>query len=145
MTSRLARGSEVLVTETERGKLAAPELATVFEDYGEDYVNVKLASGQLHCVRRSSLIVPGAQARRAPAKPKAPAKDVEAAVRAAQLYHGALGKLRIRDEQRLYESMTRKIDAVARRRQMDRDTAYRQIADEARRRGPITPMPGKDI
>lgn len=144
--SRLTRGQKILVTETEHAKLAAPELATVFEDYGTDFINVKLANGQLHCVRRSSIIDPGAKTRAVtPKQPRGPAKDVEAAVHAARLYHGSLDGTRIRDAQKLYERMVRKIDAVAKRRKIDRDSAYRQIADEARRRGAITPVPGKDI
>jgi len=143
-STRLTKGQQVLVTETERGKLAAPELAVVFEDYGTDYVNIRLTNGQIHCVRRASLIVPD-KTKSKPATKRGPAKDIEDAVRAAQLYIGKGLSMRITDEQKLYDRMHRKINAVARRRGIDANDAYQQIMGEAKRRGGITPMPGKDI
>ena len=53
--------------------------------------------------------------------------------------------MRLSDEQKLYRRMNSKIAAVAKRRGMDEGDAYRQIMDEAKRRGGIMPMPGKDI
>ena len=73
------------------------------------------------------------------------AKDLEAAVHAAQLYIGKGLTMRITDEQKLYNAMNRKIAAVAKHRGMDEAEAYRQIMGEAKRRGGITAMPGKDI
>ena len=143
--SRLARGQQILVTETERGTLPAPGLATVFEDYGTDYVNVRLANGQIHAIRRAAILTPSVK-KKSPAAAKKIAKDVEEAVKAAQLYHGSAREhMRIKDEQKLYDRMQRKIDAVARRRGIDRNAAYEQIVGEAKRRGGITPVPGKDI
>lgn len=80
-----------------------------------------------------------------PPKAKKIAKDIEAAVRAAQLYIGKGLSMRISDEQKLYNSMNRKIAIVAKRRGLDEGNAYQQIMGEAKRRGAITPMPGKDI
>ena len=73
------------------------------------------------------------------------AKDLEAAVRAAQLYSGKGLTMRIADEQKLYNSMNRKIAAVAKRRGMDEAFAYQQIMGEAKRRGGIQATPGRDI
>lgn len=52
---RYTRGTKVAITETEHEKLAQPEIATVFEDYGQSHVNVMRANGQLHAVPRSSM------------------------------------------------------------------------------------------
>ena len=73
------------------------------------------------------------------------AKDIEAAVRAAQLYIGKGLRMRLSDERKLYRRMNQKIAAVAKRRGMDEGEAYRQIMGEAKRRGGITAMPGMDI
>lgn len=72
------------------------------------------------------------------------AKDIEAAVRAAQVYGGALDSAPIRVQQKLYEAMKRKIASVASRRGMDYNDAFRQITDAATARGLIRPSPGKD-
>lgn len=80
-----------------------------------------------------------------PSKTKKIAKDIEVAVRAAQLYIGKGLSMRITDEQKLYNSMNRKIANVAKRRGLDEGEAYRQIMGEAKRRGAIMPLPGKDI
>jgi hypothetical protein len=73
------------------------------------------------------------------------AKDLEAAVHAAQLYIGKGLTMRATDEQKLYRSMHRKIAAVAKRRSMDEADSYRQIMNEAKRRGGLLALPGKDI
>lgn len=72
-------------------------------------------------------------------------RDIEAAVHAARLYIGSDGTARIRDQQRLYAAMQRKIAAVAKRRGMDETDASEQITAKARELGPITPTPGKDF
>lgn len=72
-------------------------------------------------------------------------KDVEAAVRAAQLYIGSATASPMRDQQRLYNSMRRKIAAVAKQRGMDEAAAHEQILAAAQSRGAITPLPGKDV
>jgi hypothetical protein len=66
-------------------------------------------------------------------------------VRAWQLYAGLGGRARVRDEQRLYERAQKLTSRVATKRGMDPYDAENQISAEARRRGPITPIPGKDI
>jgi hypothetical protein len=80
-----------------------------------------------------------------PAKKIAIAKDIEAAVHAAQLYIGKGLTLRIADEQKLYKRMNSKIAAVAKQRGMDEAAAYQQIMGEAKRRGGLQAIPGKDI
>lgn len=81
----------------------------------------------------------------APKPAKKIAKDIEAAVYAARLYIGKGLTMRITDEQKLYRSMNRKIALVAKRRGLDEANAYQQIMGEAKRRGGILAMPGKDI
>lgn len=66
-------------------------------------------------------------------------------MRAAQLYIGKGLTMRISDEQKLYSRMNRKIASVAKRHGMDEAAAYQQIMAEAKRRGGITPLPGKDV
>lgn len=73
------------------------------------------------------------------------AKDVLDAVKAAQLYIGCSGQVRITDEQRLYNRMTKKIEAVAKKRDMSVQDAHDQIVSQARKLGGICPTPGKDI
>lgn len=70
---------------------------------------------------------------------------MDKAVHAAQLYIGKGLRMRITDEQKLYASMNRKIAAVAKRLGMDEAEAYRQILAEAKRRGGLVALPGKDI
>ena len=53
--------------------------------------------------------------------------------------------MRVTDEQKLYRRMNSKIAAVAKRLGMDEAEAYRQIVEEAKRRGRLTALPGKDI
>lgn len=57
--------------------------------------------------------------------PRKIAKNIEAAVRAAQLYIGKGLRMRLSDEQKLYRRMNQKIAAVAKRRGMDEGEAYR--------------------
>ena len=71
--------------------------------------------------------------------------DIEAAVYAARLYIGKGLTMRVTDEQKLYRRMNSKIAAVAKRLGMDEAEAYRQIVEEAKRRGRLTALPGKDI
>lgn len=77
--------------------------------------------------------------------PRKTASDVLAAVHAARLYIGCEGRLAIHDQQKLYNRMTKRIDAVARKRGMDRTSAHDQIVDAAKRLGGICPIPGRDI
>jgi hypothetical protein len=80
------------------------------------------------------------------AKPaKKTAKDIEAAVHAAQLYIGKGLTMRLADEQKLYKRMNSKVATVAKRRGLDEAAAYQQIMNEAKRRGGIQALPGKDI
>ena len=73
------------------------------------------------------------------------AKDVEAAVHAARLYIGSDQFSPIRDQQKLYSRMQKKIAAVAKKRGMDEHVVSTQITSEAKRRGGIRPLPGKHI
>jgi hypothetical protein len=73
------------------------------------------------------------------------AKDLEAAVKAAQLYAGCGATMRITDAQKLYRRLHKAVERVATRRGMSFSDAHDQITREASRRGPICPTPGKDI
>lgn len=78
--------------------------------------------------------------------PKRPPKAMlERAVKAAQLYCGSGSALGIRDQQRLYARMLTAAKRVADRAGIDVGSAAEQIAREAKRRGCITPTPGKDV
>ena len=99
---------------------------------------------------QSGVYVHGETRPPAPTKPaKTPkkkiAKDIEGAVYAARLYIGKGLTMRITDEQRLYRNMHRKIASVAKRLGMEEPEAYRQIIAEAKRRGGLLALPGKDI
>lgn len=72
------------------------------------------------------------------------ARDLEAAVKAAQLYFGCNGHVAIRDEQKLYGRLRKRVAAVAEKRGVSEEDAYGQIAREARKRGAVCPLPGKD-
>jgi hypothetical protein len=67
------------------------------------------------------------------------------AVRLAQLYQGSLTTTHIHFQQKLYNQMNRAIERIANDNEMSFTDCARQINDEALRRGPITPQPGKDI
>lgn len=73
------------------------------------------------------------------------AKDIEKAVRTAQIYAGCLGRVSIKQAQRLYERMIKAAMSIAKKRGMSPDDVLRQIGEEAARRGPICPIPGRDI
>jgi hypothetical protein len=80
------------------------------------------------------------------ASAKRPPKAMLArAVRAAQLYCGSGQTLGIRDQRRLYNRMMAAAKRVADRAGIDVGAAAEQIAREAKRRGCITPTPGKDV
>lgn len=76
---------------------------------------------------------------------KKPPKDVEAAVHAAQLYIGSDQFSPVRDQQKLYNQMQKKIAAVAKKRGMAEHIVGEQITAEAKRRGGLRPLPGKHI
>lgn len=73
------------------------------------------------------------------------AKDVIAAVEAARVYYGCDGRVSIKDAQKLYNTMNKKIDGVAKCRGMDRQSAADQISKAAQDAGPVCPIPGKHI
>lgn len=72
----------------------------------------------------------------------ATSKLVEAAVKATRLYYGSAGTVDIRHQQRLYQSMRKKIDALSKVVGQD---VTQQISDEATKRGSLVPQPGRDI
>lgn len=69
--------------------------------------------------------------------------QVEKAVKAAQLYHGSEG-LYVKTQQRFYDRMMKLVNAIADKHGADRQSVFDQITAEARRRGKISPLPGKD-
>ncbi len=74
---------------------------------------------------------------------KPPKALLERAVKATQLYCGAEGTY-VKTQQRFYTRMDKAISAVAQKSGVDRQSAWNQIQAEAKRRGCITPVPGKD-
>lgn len=79
--------------------------------------------------------------------PRIPKAKVEAAVKALQLYAGAsnANACRIGDQQKLYRRAQAKVEAVIKATGVDATDAWEQLGAEARRRGSICPMSGKDI
>lgn len=73
---------------------------------------------------------------------KPSAKTLARAVHLTRLYAGSTGTTSIRVQQRLYDRMRAASLAVARATGVE--DAPHQIAEEARRLGPLTPIPGKD-
>ncbi len=76
-----------------------------------------------------------------PARPNK--KALDAAVLSAQLYAASDG-IGIKAQQRLYDRMMSRIDKIATSTGMDASSVSEQIFAEARRRGRVTPKPGKD-
>jgi hypothetical protein len=76
---------------------------------------------------------------------KARSALIEKAVKAAQVYIGCEGQVRVRDEQKLYTQMRKAITRVADHYAIAEHDAAHQVTEEAKRRGPICPIPGKDV
>lgn len=75
-----------------------------------------------------------------------PSKSVlDRAVRLFQLYCGSASTTSMRVQQRLYDRAQAAARRIAAKTGADAGDVGRQLGDEARRRGCITPMPGKDI
>lgn len=70
---------------------------------------------------------------------------LDRAVADMQRYLGALGKVRVRDEQRFYDRAMKSVRKIAERTGMDVEDVWDQVEAEARRRGTTLPMPGKDF
>ncbi len=62
-----------------------------------------------------------------------------------QTYLGCVGKVQLRDEQRFYERVQRRVRRIADTTGLDTENAWGQIESEARRRGLRCPVPGKDL
>ena len=75
--------------------------------------------------------------------PKPPKALLERAVKAAQLYCGSTGA-HILDQQKLYKRLRRDVESVAKKSGMDTHSAHDQIVAEAKKRGCIRAVPGKD-
>ncbi len=73
-----------------------------------------------------------------------PKKTLEAAVRASQLYAGSMS-CRIGDQQKLHTRLSKLAERLSTITGLDVGDVLQQVGREARRRGPICPMPGKDI
>lgn len=76
---------------------------------------------------------------------KKPRASAERAVKAMQLYLGSILYARPRDEQKLYAKARKAVDKAAADHGMTELSAWEQVEAEARKRGKIRPMPGKDI
>ena len=76
-----------------------------------------------------------------------PKATIEKAVKAAQVYCGSVGRVRLADEQKLYKRMQHAVERVVKASQggIELWNAEKQIRDEARRRGCRLALPGQDI
>jgi hypothetical protein len=72
-------------------------------------------------------------------------RSAEAAVRAMQLYIGSQGYCTVRDQQRLYNRVRKAAERVAREQKVTLSDSWAIISSEARGRGPIRPVLGKDL
>jgi hypothetical protein len=70
---------------------------------------------------------------------------LEGAVRAAQLYIGSEGWVTIRQQQKLYARVKRAIETLANKKGMSHSSVWEQVFQEARRRGSIRPIVGRDV
>ncbi len=75
--------------------------------------------------------------------PRPPRAQLEGAVRAWQLYMGSEG-LPIKAQQRFYDKAMKLTAQVDKKLGSPYPSVHQQITDEARRRGKISPQPGKD-
>lgn len=69
----------------------------------------------------------------------------ESAVKPMQLYLGSVDWASVRDQDKLYRRAKRAVDAICKRYGMEVAHCWNQVEAEAKRRGPIRPMPGKDF
>lgn len=76
---------------------------------------------------------------------KGKTKAIEDATRAWQLVIGCGGRVRPRDEQKLRDRANKAVLRVAKQRNADPVDVEIVIVDEAKSRGGICPIPGKDI
>ena len=72
------------------------------------------------------------------------AKDIERAIRLAQVYQGSSGTTRVSDQQRIYIRLQKAVTSVAKRRDMSEADVFEQVSAAASARGAIMPIPGKD-
>lgn len=70
-------------------------------------------------------------------------QSIEKAVQAWQVYLGSDGTVGVKTAQRLYQSAIRKTERIAADKGMSIQNVTDQLCNEARKRGPITPVPGK--
>jgi hypothetical protein len=72
-------------------------------------------------------------------------KDLDAAVKAMQLYLGSVDFASLKDQQRFHTRASRAVSKVATVAGIDDIAAWEQIEKEARRRGLVRPVPGKHM
>ena len=71
--------------------------------------------------------------------------SLEKAVKSMQLFLGSLSSARQKDVEKLNERITKLSDRMAKKMGSPENIVWLSIMHEAKRRGPITPIPGKDI
>ena len=73
-------------------------------------------------------------------------KKLEVAIRDMRLLLGGRrARMRIRDEERLQSRVKKHVDDIVQITGMDPTDVWNQLENEARSRGAMTPLPGKDI
>lgn len=74
-----------------------------------------------------------------------PKGSLDKAVKAMQLYLGSLDKTTIRDQQRFKVRIDKFVDKIVKSTGNDDKNVWDQLEAEAKKRGVITPTPGKDF
>lgn len=72
-------------------------------------------------------------------------KQLENAVETMRVYAGSVGRVSLRDEQRLYARAFKAVEKIAKKHGMSSENVWSQVEQEARRRGLKLATPGKDI
>lgn len=77
--------------------------------------------------------------------PRARKSNVERAVNSMRVYLGSVDKTSLRDQQRLYARTMHEVDRLVDQTKLTRADVWDQVATEARARGLVLAIPGRDI
>ena len=71
--------------------------------------------------------------------------QLDKSVKLARLYIGSEGKVRIKDQQKIYDQLKKSVESIVKKTGIDYNAAHEQIMKQANKLGKITPQPGRDI
>lgn len=71
--------------------------------------------------------------------------QLEKAVENMRIYLGSVGRVRVRDQQRLHNRVIKSVDQIAARTGMEPADVWKQIETEARKRGAVLAQPGRHM